>query len=51
MEWDTAAGQCIAEEAGAKMRDIHGKLFLYNKRVLKNDSFICSTTTVDLNLK
>lgn len=50
MEWDIAAGQCIAEEAGAEMRDIRGNLFLYNKKVLKNEALFCFNTTVDISL-
>lgn len=41
MEWDTAAGQAIAENAGAIMTQIDGKSFLYNKTNLLNPGFIC----------
>ncbi|SEM28099.1 3'(2'),5'-bisphosphate nucleotidase [bacterium A37T11] len=41
MEWDTAAGQAIAEAAGAVMEtDLHTPL-CYNKESLTNGSFIC----------
>lgn len=41
MEWDTAAGQIIAESSGAVMTTITGNAFLYNKPSLKNSGFIC----------
>ena len=41
MEWDTAAGQCIVEEAGAKMTGLDGSPFLYNKAILLNAGFLC----------
>ena len=41
MEWDTAAGQAIAENAGAIMTGADGSAFLYNKPSLLNGSFIC----------
>lgn len=41
MEWDTAAGQAIAENAGAIMIGADGTPFLYNKPSLLNSSFIC----------
>ena len=41
MEWDTAAGQAIAECAGKKIIDIQKKLpMTYNKESLLNSSFI-----------
>ena len=40
MEWDTAAGQCIAEEAGASVTDLHGQRLRYNKASLLNPEFI-----------
>lgn len=42
MEWDTAAGQVIVEEAGGTVRDLEGQRLSYNKQSLKNDSFIVS---------
>lgn len=41
MEWDTAAGQAIAESSGAVMTAADGSEFLYNKPALKNGSFVC----------
>lgn len=41
MEWDTAAGQAIAESSGAVMTTIDGNPFLYNKPSLLNGGFIC----------
>jgi len=41
MEWDTAAGQCIAECAGAKMTKLDGSAFVYNKESLLNEGFVC----------
>lgn len=41
MEWDTAAGQCILENAGAKMTKLDGSPFLYNKKSLLNEGFVC----------
>lgn len=41
MEWDTAAGQIILEEAGGALVDRQGRPFLYNKREsLANKDFI-----------
>ncbi len=41
MEWDTAAGQIIAEQAGAPVLDYHSRTPLtYNKPDLKNPWFI-----------
>jgi 3'(2'), 5'-bisphosphate nucleotidase len=40
MEWDTAAAQCVAEEAGAKVTDTDGKVLAYNKENLLNPFFI-----------
>ena len=42
MEWDTAAGQCVAEEAGAEVATIEGEALLYNKKSLLNPGFICA---------
>jgi 3'(2'), 5'-bisphosphate nucleotidase len=41
MEWDTAAGQCIAESAGALMTKLDGSPFVYNKQSLLNTGFVC----------
>lgn len=40
MEWDTAAGQAVAEAAGAEVLDNDGEPFQYNKEVLRNGSFL-----------
>jgi 3'(2'), 5'-bisphosphate nucleotidase len=40
MEWDTAAAQCIVEEAGGMVVDIAGNKIRYNKKNLLNDDFI-----------
>jgi 3'(2'), 5'-bisphosphate nucleotidase len=37
MEWDTAAMQCIAEEAGAIFRQMDGTEMLYNRENSRND--------------
>lgn len=41
MEWDTAAGQAIAVNAGALMQTPQGLPFVYNKPSLLNSSFVC----------
>lgn len=41
MEWDTAAGQCILEQSGAKLTDLQtGEAMRYNKENLENHFFI-----------
>jgi 3'(2'), 5'-bisphosphate nucleotidase len=41
MEWDTAAGQCIVEEAGGSVIDQRTSLpMIYNRENLKNNDFI-----------
>jgi 3'(2'), 5'-bisphosphate nucleotidase len=40
MEWDTAAAQCILEEAGGSVTDLEGNTIKYNKHVLLNCGFI-----------
>lgn len=41
MEWDTAAGQCILEEAGSRLIDLVTELPMrYNKEDLRNNFFI-----------
>ncbi len=37
MEWDTAAMQCIAEEAGAIFRQMNGSKMIYNRENSLND--------------
>jgi 3'(2'), 5'-bisphosphate nucleotidase len=42
MEWDTAAGQCIAEEAGCRVLDATSrKRLAYGKEGFENSYFIC----------
>jgi 3'(2'), 5'-bisphosphate nucleotidase len=41
MEWDTAAGQILVEEAGGVMFDTEGKPFTYNKPTMLNGAFVC----------
>jgi 3'(2'), 5'-bisphosphate nucleotidase len=40
MEWDTAAAQCILEEAGGSVTDLEGNAIRYNKHVLLHSGFI-----------
>jgi len=41
MEWDTAAGQCILEQAGGQLIDLETNLpMIYNREHLKNQNFI-----------
>jgi 3'(2'), 5'-bisphosphate nucleotidase len=42
MEWDTAAAQCVVEEAGGSVTDVHGAPLVYNKPDLHNPWFIVS---------
>jgi 3'(2'), 5'-bisphosphate nucleotidase len=48
-EWDTAAAQCVLEEAGGAVLDLAGRPFRYNTRdSLINPEFIaCGDTTID----
>lgn len=42
-EWDTAAGQCILEEAGGRLTDMRGEPFRYNtKESLINPPFMAA---------
>jgi len=43
MEWDTAAGQILVEEAGGVVLDENNKVFSYNKASLLNGSFLCKS--------
>jgi 3'(2'), 5'-bisphosphate nucleotidase len=48
MEWDTAAGQIIAEEGGASViRVDNGAPLLYNKEDLKNPWFVVKADGID----
>lgn len=40
MEWDTAAAQCILEEAGGLVTDLDGNSMKYNKPMLRNSGFL-----------
>jgi 3'(2'), 5'-bisphosphate nucleotidase len=40
MEWDTAAAHCVAEQAGAAVREVGGAALHYNKENLLNPHFI-----------
>lgn len=40
MEWDTAAAQCILEEAGGSITGGDGRPFRYNKAMLCNPDFV-----------
>lgn len=40
MEWDTAAAQCILEEAGGSIEDLEGNSLTYNKCNLRNPGFL-----------
>ncbi len=45
MEWDTAAGQCIIENAGGKVLDLEtNEPIKYNRENLKNNNFIAYCT-------
>lgn len=47
-EWDTGAGQCILEEAGANLLDFSGQRLSYCKPEMKNNSFIaCGDKNID----
>ena len=41
MMWDTAAGQCIAESAGAKVTLLDGQPLQYHREELLNPYFVC----------
>lgn len=40
MEWDTAAAQCVVEQAGGSVTDLEGNPMNYNKPVLLNPGFV-----------
>lgn len=42
MEWDTAAAQCVAEQAGGHLVDLSGAPLRYNKPSLLNPYFLVS---------
>lgn len=41
-EWDTAAGQCILEEAGGIVVDLNGQTLTYNKASMSNPAFLAT---------
>jgi 3'(2'), 5'-bisphosphate nucleotidase len=43
MEWDTAAAQCVAEQAGAVVTNTQNESLTYNKENLLNPFFIVNT--------
>jgi 3'(2'), 5'-bisphosphate nucleotidase len=43
MEWDTAAAQCVVEQAGGTVTDLDGNAMVYNKPVLLNPGFVASS--------
>jgi 3'(2'), 5'-bisphosphate nucleotidase len=45
-EWDTAAAQCILEEAGGRLIDTNGNPFIYNTKesLLNAEFFACGVT-------
>jgi 3'(2'), 5'-bisphosphate nucleotidase len=43
MEWDTAAAQCVAEQAGAVVINTDNQALIYNKENLLNPFFIVNT--------
>jgi 3'(2'), 5'-bisphosphate nucleotidase len=43
MEWDTAAAQCVVEQAGGSVKDLDGNAMVYNKPVLLNPGFVASS--------
>lgn len=46
MEWDTAAGQCILEQAGSCLVDYEtGEPMIYNKQNMRNNYFIAKHKT------
>ncbi|GAL08427.1 3'(2'),5'-bisphosphate nucleotidase [Photobacterium aphoticum] len=42
MMWDTAAGQCIAESAGAQVLTVDGEPLHYQRENLLNPFFVVS---------
>ncbi len=44
-EWDTAAAQCILEEAGGTVTDLEGNSIRYNKPDLLNSAFVARART------
>lgn len=51
MEWDTAAMQCIAEQAGATFRQMDGTQMLYNRENSLNDKGFYILNTLENQLQ
>lgn len=49
MEWDTAAAQCIVEEAGGKVVDLAGNRLQYNKMDMHNSDFMAGLGNFDFS--
>jgi len=48
MEWDTAAGHAVVEEAGGIVRSWNGELLRYNTESLKHRGMIISSRAVNI---
>lgn len=48
-EWDTAAAQCVLEQAGGRLTDVNGATFIYNTKasLLNPEFFACGLTPHD----
>ena len=44
--WDTCAAQCIIENAGGKMTDLHGNSLMYNTKETKNMFGVLATNGI-----
>jgi len=40
MEWDTAAAQCVLEQAGGQVTASDGNRLVYNKPLMRNPGFV-----------
>lgn len=47
MEWDTAAMQCIVEEAGGIFRQLDGSLMMYNREDCRNSKGFCIINRIE----
>lgn len=51
-QWDTAAAQCVLEEAGGIVTDINGQALLYSlERSILNPEFIAANTTLQQSVE
>jgi 3'(2'), 5'-bisphosphate nucleotidase len=48
MEWDTAAAQCILEQAGGLVTDLEGNPMIYNKPQLLNPGFLAKGSSYSI---